>query len=94
MSKARYWGLFMDIMNWVGIGLSFTLFILAKPLIEIAYGPLSFSAVFILGSAVVRLEGAFFTATGMASGRQSTVENLQHYIYLINHFLFFGLFRS
>ena len=23
--------LFMDIMNWVGIGLSFTLFILAKP---------------------------------------------------------------
>ena len=40
--------LFMDIMNWVGIGLSFTLFILAKPLILIAYGPSFSSAVIIL----------------------------------------------
>ena len=79
---------FMDIMNWVGIGLSFTLFILAKPLILIAYGPSFSSAVFILQVAVWK---GFFTATGMASGRQITVENLQRYSYLRN---LIGLFMN
>ena len=80
--------LFMDIMNWVGIGLSFTLFILAKPLILIAYGPSFSSAVIILQVVVWK---GFFTATGMASGRQSTVENLQRYSYLRN---LIGLFMN
>ena len=72
---------FMDIMNWVGIGLSMTLFLLAKPLILISYGPSFSAAVIILQVAAWK---GFLTATGMASGRQSTVENLQRYSYLRN----------
>ena len=72
---------FMDVMNWIGILLSLALFIFSEQLIFIIYGTAFGSAVAILQVAAWK---GFFTATGMASGRQLTIENLQQYIYLRN----------
>ena len=73
--------LFMDVMNWTGIGLSLVLCVLAKPLIMFTYGETYVSSILILQIAAWK---GFFSSTGMASGRQSTIENLQRYAYLRN----------
>ncbi len=73
--------LFMDVMNWGGIGLSLMLCALANPLIILTYGETYSASILILQIAAWK---GFFSATGMASGRQSTIENLQRYAWLRN----------
>ena len=72
---------FSDIINWVGLILSAALAYLADPVILLAYGSAFYLAVPVLKIAAWK---GFLTATGMATGRQCTVENLQKYLFLRN----------